>query len=233
MQKKINLNQINVMMKSSHKAGVAVLDQLKEKFLESNSKHDRILLLTLAPKFWSRRDLQREFDCSEWEARQAKDLVSKKGILTLPDKRKGKKFSVETENLVKQFYERDNISRLMPGLKDVISVKQNDGKRINMQKRLLLSNLNELNTLFKNEYENVKISFAKFVQLRPAYCVLAGSSSIHVVCVYVHHENVKLMPNGIDLVRAGVPDSASSSDNCGGQSTRCRASPLIPLHRRG
>lgn len=87
----------------------------------------------------------------------------------------------------------------MPGMKDFVSVKQNDNTRVHVQKRLLLSNLNELYTQFKNEHENVKVSFTKFTQLRPAHCVLAGSSGTHVVCVCVHHENVKLMLSVINL----------------------------------
>lgn len=35
--------------------------------------------------------------------------------------------------------------------------------------------------------------------MRPTLCVLAGSSGTHNVCVCVHHENVKLMLDAIDL----------------------------------
>ena len=88
---------------------------------------------------------------------------------------------------------------MMPGLKDVLSIKQENDKRKHVQKRLLLANLQEIYHLFKKEYENVKIGFSKFAELRPPYCVLAGSSGTHNVCVCVHHENVKLMLASVDL----------------------------------
>ena len=64
---------------------------------------------------------------------------------------------------------------------------------------LLLANLQEIYHLFKNEYEHVKIRFTKFANLRPPYCVLDGSRGTHNVCVYAHHENVKLMLASVDL----------------------------------
>lgn len=182
-----------------HKAGVAVLKQIKEKFATSIDKQERIMLLTLAPKYWNRRDLIREFNCTEREARKALDLTAEKGILTLPDSKKGKVLSADIEYLVNKFYETDNVSRLMPGLKDCVSLKQNSGKREQIQKRLLLGNLNELYALFKKENENVKIGLTKFIQFKPSHCVSAGSSGTHNVCVCVHHENVKLMLSAINL----------------------------------
>ena len=90
------------------------------------------------------------------------------------------------------------MSRLMPGMKDCVSVRI-DGKKVPMQKRMVLCNLNELFTTFKSEHEDVKIGFTKFSQLRPKHCVLAGSSGTHTVCVCIYHENVKLMLKEIDL----------------------------------
>ena len=182
-----------------HRAGVAVLEQLKRKFSESVTKQDRIQLLTFAPEFWSRRDLMREFGCTEWEARTSKQLVEKNGIFSIPDKKTGKVLPTETVNLIKCFYERDDISRMMPGLKDVLSIKQENGKREHVQKRLLLADLHEIYSLFKKEHADVKVGLTKFTQLKPPNCVLAGSSGTHNVCVCVHHENVKLMLNSIDL----------------------------------
>ena len=68
------------------------------------------------------------FPC-EWEAREAKKLVTESGIFSKPEKKKDKTFPVETVDSVKRFYKRDDISRVMPGLKDCISVKQDNGKR--------------------------------------------------------------------------------------------------------
>lgn len=182
-----------------HRAGVTVLEQMKEKFRETQNKQERILLLTLTPKYWSRDQLQREFSCSEWEARKAQKLMAENGILTSPIAKKGKVIPDETVSLVKSFYERDDNSRLMPGMKDFLSVKNDNNERVHVQKRLLLGNLLELYALFKKEYENVTIGYTKFTQLKPPHCILAGSSGTHNVCVCVHHENVKLMLSGVEL----------------------------------
>uniref|UniRef100_A0ABD2WEB3 Uncharacterized protein n=1 Tax=Trichogramma kaykai TaxID=54128 RepID=A0ABD2WEB3_9HYME len=181
------------------KADIAVLNQIKEKFAASDNKDERILLLTLAPKFWNRNEMIKEFKCTEWEARKAKKLVSEHGILTYPPKKRSKTLPLETETLVKNFYERDDVSRLMPGMKECISVKNKDGSRVHVQKRFLLGDLGDLYSQFKNEHETIQIGFTKFTLLRPSHCVLSGSSGTHNVCVYVHHENVNLMLEAADL----------------------------------
>ncbi|KAJ8671656.1 hypothetical protein QAD02_002915 [Eretmocerus hayati] len=77
---------------ANHYAGLTVLEPIKEKFSSSEDKRGRILLLTLAPKFWSQNDLVKEFGCTEWEARRAEGLVSDRGILSWPDKKRGKPY---------------------------------------------------------------------------------------------------------------------------------------------
>lgn len=182
-----------------NQAGVTTLNQIKDKFQQSSKRSERIMLLTLAPKYWSRQKLMTEFNSTEWEARKAKELVKQSGILTGPSTKKGVSLSPQTVDLVKTYYERDDISRLMPGVKDYVSLKQNDGRRQHVQKRLVLANLNELFAQFKAEHTDVKIGFTKFTQLRPLHCVLAGSSGTHTVCVCVHHENFKLMLSEINV----------------------------------
>ena len=182
-----------------HKDAVEVLEQIKEKYKTSQSRAERIQLLTLAPSTWSCAKIMTEFGTSQRKARIAKKkLVAEHGILTLPNKKKGKTLECKTEALVTKFYQRDDMSRLMPGMKDCVSVRI-DGKKVPMQKRMVLCNLNELFTTFKSEHEDVKIGFTKFSQLRPKHCVLAGSSGTHTVCVCIYHENVKLMLKEIDL----------------------------------
>ena len=85
----------------------------------------------------------------------------------------------------------------MPGMKDVISVRQSDGTRERLQKRLLLLNLNELYQSFKEEHPQLQVGFTKFSLLRPLNCILAGSSGTHSVCVCLYHQNVKLLLLGM------------------------------------
>jgi len=84
----------------------------------------------------------------------------------------------------------------MPGQKDYVSVNVN-GKRIQMQKRLLLNNIKELYKTFKMNNPTTKCSFSKFASLRSKHCVLAGSAGTHSVCPT--HENVKLLIDGANL----------------------------------
>ena len=74
-----------------------------------------------------------EFGASDRQARMAKKLVSDHGILTLPNPKKGKTLDPKTEALVIEFYQRDDMSRQMPGIKDWVSVRI-DEKKVQMQK---------------------------------------------------------------------------------------------------
>ncbi|KAJ8684527.1 hypothetical protein QAD02_020319 [Eretmocerus hayati] len=73
----------------------------------------------------------------------------------------------------------------MPGMNNYISVKNSDGKREHVQKRLLLCNMNGLYSQFVQEYSDKKIGISKFTQLRPKHCVIAGSSGTHVSHAFI------------------------------------------------
>ena len=103
------------------------------------------------------------------------------------------------ETLVKNCYKRDDISRMMPRMKNFRSVKNDDGTRSQIQKRLLLCNSNELYTQFTWDHEDLKINIFKFTKLRPRHCVLAGSSSTYNVCIWVHRENFQLVLDEINI----------------------------------
>lgn len=81
----------------------------------------------------------------------------------------------------------------MPGKKDFISLRNDDGTKVQTQKRLVLCNLKELYKIFKSRYSEITIGFSSFASLRPKYCILAGGSGTHTVCVCSFHQNIKLM----------------------------------------
>jgi len=124
--------------------------------------------------------------------RRAKELVRQKGILSTPDLCHGHPLSSETSELVRSFYENDDVSRMMPGKKDFVSVRGEEG-RVHIQKRLVLTNLKEVYLLFKERFPTEKIGFSKFAELRPKHCILAGASGTHSVCVCAIHQNMKLL----------------------------------------
>ena len=101
--------------------------------------------------------------------------------------------SEEVVDIVKNFYVRNDVSVLLPGMKDFIIMRNEHGDKQKIQKRLLLLNLRELYQLLKEEHPHVKVGFTKFSLLRPKNCVLAGSSGTHSICVCSYHQNVKLM----------------------------------------
>lgn len=70
----------------------------------------------------------------------------------------------ETIVLVKNYYNEDDISRVLPGKKDFISCLV-VGVRTQVQKRLLLGNIRELHALFKEKYPQIKLSTTKFSEI--------------------------------------------------------------------
>ena len=139
------------------------------------------------------------FGVSKYMAKQAKKLVQEKGVLSSPNPKAGKSLSKSTEEQVVSFYRSDDISRMMPGKKDTVSVVTAGGKRVHHQKRVLLCNLKEAYEQFKMHNPAVKIGFSKFAELRPKECILAGSAGTHSVCVCTLHQNTKLMLAGSKL----------------------------------
>ena len=113
-----------------------MLKQLKEKFCTSKNRSEKVQILTILPKSWSVQRVCEEFSASDYMVRRAKELVKQKGILSMPDIRKGHSLSSETCELVQSFYEDDEVSRMMPGIKDFVSVRREAG-RVQVQKRLV------------------------------------------------------------------------------------------------
>lgn len=171
-----------------------LMDKIKQKIKHANNR-EKIQLLTLVPQTWSRQKVSSTFQVSEYLVRQARALVIEKGILSMPEQKRGKTLPHETVQKVKSFYLDDENSRIMPGKKDKVSTSKNTYE----QKRLVLSNLAEMYSLYKKKYPEDKVGFSKFASLRPKQCILAGSSGTHTVCVCTYHQNVKLLLNSISI----------------------------------
>ena len=183
-----------------------IVKQLKEKFHTTTKRSEKVQVLTVLPKSWPVRKIQSEFGASNYMARKAKELVKEKGILATPNPKSGHPIASEAADLVRGFYESDDVSRMMPGKKDFVSIKQGE-QRVHVQKRLVLSNLREVYQSFKDRFPNETVGFSKFAELRPKHCILAGASGTHSVCVCTIHQNVKLMMLGVKL-----PDLTAHSD---------------------
>lgn len=88
----------------------------------------------------------------------------------------------------------------MPSKRDSVSVKI-DEQKIRVQKRLLLLDIKILHNKFKEVNSNLKIGLTKFAELRPKWCVFAGQSGTHSICVCTIHQNFKAMMDAAELPR--------------------------------
>ena len=130
---------------------------------------------------WPRDKVAKFFHISEYLVREARKLAETKGILELPEPKKGQTLSDEVPQSVLMFYQDSEYSRLTPGMKDYVSVC----KKVHKQKRLLFCNLNELYAAYKDKYPNHKIGLSQFCSLQPKWCVIRCSFAM---CI---HQNTK------------------------------------------
>jgi hypothetical protein len=159
----------------------------------SNKRH-----LSIAPTSWTAEKVAKEFGVSEYLVRNTRQLLAKGlSALALPEKNKGRPTSDTTVQTVIDFYCSDSVSRLLPGQNSFKSVRNPDGTKSKLQKRLILMRLSEAYQAYKIEYPGESISRSKFVALRPAKCILLSKSGYHNVCCCIYHENLKLMYDSI------------------------------------
>ncbi|CAF4135314.1 unnamed protein product [Adineta steineri] len=109
-------------------------------------------------------------------------------------KREQRSLSNELKKTVIQFYNRDDISYQMPGKRDCITVDNDNGQRITLQKRILLFSIREAHQLFlaENKHANISLSTTSFGELRPIH-VLVQSHMSERNCLCSKHENVNLL----------------------------------------
>ena len=97
----------------------------------------------------------------------------------------GHQLDENTVLLIKEYYEKESISRMMPGKADVISVKSDDGTRTSHQKRHMIMTIAKTFEAFKSDHPDIKVGKSKFAELRPKY-VLLTSKMPQNVCVWVY-----------------------------------------------
>lgn len=176
---------------SANKHLEKLMHELKHSFSESQSHQHKLQILTLSP--YTIKETISFFETTEYMVKKSRSLKSEHGILPkIPLMSKGKVMSEELKDIVISFYESDEVSRMCPGQKDCVKVRDSEGITSKVQKRLVLGNLKEVFALYKADEKNPNIGFSTFAKLRPSYCVLAGSGGTHSVCVCTYHQNPKL-----------------------------------------
>ena len=160
-----------------------MFDQLKNvvsSHLEKEkSTKSKIQIMTLIPTDWPISKVEDTFPVSNYIVKEARKVVKEKGVFAIPDPKKGKVLPDNTIKAISQIYHDDEYSREMPGKKYCISIS----RHVYRQKRLLLCNLKELYSEFKHINPNLNVGFSKFCSLRPQWCILAGGTGTHSVCV--------------------------------------------------
>ncbi|KZS09833.1 Cc8L18.2-like protein [Daphnia magna] len=182
-----------------------LMSELREKIHSASNSKEQYSLLTLAPSSWTQSQTASYFGVSLRAAAKASALYRENGILPKAEggnKRKGG-LTEDDEKRIVEFYTSDEFSRQLPGMKNVKSVKQADGKRLNVQKRLLLVNIDELHRDYKKKLTSDGLrafGLSVFASLRPPNVITVGSSGTHSVCVCVYHQNVKLRLAAIHII---------------------------------
>ena len=175
-----------------------ILAAVRQRIQESNDPNEKVSLLTVAPMYWSIEKCATYFQVSSYMIRESRKQAKLKGILSKRELHNLEyNLKDKTKQLIIEFYESSEHTRILPGKKDCISIKTANGKE-QKQRMLILCNLKELYSNFKVKYPDNKIGFSSFASLRPKWCVLAGSAGTHTVCVCTYHENVKLKLAGLN-----------------------------------
>jgi hypothetical protein len=135
-----------------------LMNNLKTKVQESCSKSEQIQLLTLTPSSWNHEKISEHFNCSPRSSRLARNIKKNRGILPTITPHTGRKISDEVKRKIVDFYEHDDSSRQCAGKKEFKSIKMPEtGKRLHIQKRLLLGNIKELHSIFLSQNQDVKV----------------------------------------------------------------------------
>jgi len=108
--------------------------------------------------------------------------------------------SDDTVQCIKQFFERDDISRMAPGKWDVITVRNEMGKN-KFQKWHMSMCVKEAYAIFKEENPGIKVGVSKFASLRPQHILLSSQMPSNV-CTCVYHENFVM---ALSALHAAVP----------------------------
>ena len=169
-----------------------LVDSIKQKLTDCSNER-KIQMLTLVLEDWT---IQKSF-VSEHAVKQAGKLKKEKGILATPSSYYREGLDKETKICVAEFYEGD-VSRMCPGKKDCVNIRNKEGSKEKVQKRLLFANISEIFANFKAEFSSLKIGFSTFALLRPKWCMPVGVAGSNNVCVCTYHQNVKLMLNTVN-----------------------------------
>ena len=95
------------------------------KVLSCKTSRVKIQYLTLCPCEWSIDKCSEYFQVSQYLIEKSRDFAKENGVLSLPLQKKEKSVSHKMKEEIVSFYEDDEISRIMPGKKEYVSIGRN------------------------------------------------------------------------------------------------------------
>lgn len=119
----------------------SIVQKLKERYNTTEDRTIRIQILIIFSHLSFRKI--KHFEATNQMIIVAKRTAAEKGILFTPNPKTHPTLERSVIESIIAFYQSDTQSRVLPGQKDTVSVKI-DGQRVQMQKRLILNNLQEL-----------------------------------------------------------------------------------------
>lgn len=172
--------------------------------VHTSTRGEQIKLLTLVPTSWPRARVASEFGVSERQVKESRKLKMAKGILPdIPRSHKGNKcIPQKVLDAIRKFYMDGEFVRPMPGAKQVVAQRMEDGTKTFEAQRLILCNLAEFYGHFCSAHPEFasKIKLAKFCELRPKFCKTVTTTGAHSVCVCTIHQNFKFMVEKIPTI---------------------------------
>ncbi|XP_044597311.1 uncharacterized protein LOC123273896 [Cotesia glomerata] len=101
----------------------SLIKMLYDKFNDKETdKSLKIQILTLLPVKWSERRICETMNTSRHLSIVAKNLVEETGLLSTPESKLGRTITDQVKLKVENFYNDDEYSAQMPGMKDFVSI---------------------------------------------------------------------------------------------------------------
>lgn len=121
-------------------------------------------------------------------------------------------------SVVKEFYNRDDVSRITAGKRETVT-----HKKTKMQRRFIVDSLQNLHRKFLSENPQIKISYSLFCRQRPFWVLLPNMKS-RDTCLCKLHENLAFLANKLvrmHLLFSSNLEALADSCSCNSSSKSC------------
>jgi hypothetical protein len=179
-----------------------LINRMVPKFQQLTSRIDKYKLLTSLPRSVTIAEMVDKFHCSQYMAKLVSQLRRDKGPFSAPIKKDfiNSKITPQIRQLVTEFYIQDENSRVMPGMRDTIYVKNpNTGVKEKKAKRQMLMSQADFYAEFRNCNPGIQVGFTSVGKLKPKYCVWPGISGFKRTCMCEIHQNFELLLEALNV----------------------------------